>query len=276
MGVTIFDPIWSQRPHASRLTIELLHVLKGRLRLILPRHCLVAEPGDTLLVPTNVVHRDEFDFHNGLEIFMIHFRWKAEKLFFQRVPPRGMPSLPANVKTEIGMIMDHLRSDISRGTEGDRVLAGVRLMTVLLLLLRTAAECKTGRPMLSKQNDIRQARRRLLMAQAREYLEQRFAEPVTLDHIAKTLGVSSYYLSHVFSEESDFSLFAYLTTLRMEKARALLADRQFNVKQVAHAVGYDDSNYFSRVFHRYFGFPPHSAHKLSASRPRPGAIKSSK
>jgi len=266
MGVTIFDPIWSLRQHASSGSIELLHVLKGHLRLILPDRHLNAGPGNTLFVPTGVRHRDEFDLGQGLEVFMVQFRWKAEREFFRRVSFKFLQSLPEDIKTEIGMIIDHLRSDIVGGTEGDRAVAGVRLMTVLMLLLRSAGESRNGGAVFSRLDDVRKARRRLLMTQARQYLEHHYAEPVTLDHIAKTLGVSSYYLSHVFSEESDFSLFSYLTTVRMEKARTLLTEGKHNVSEAANAIGYDDSNYFSRVFHRHFGFPPHAARSLSLRR----------
>ena len=67
---------------------------------------------------------------------------------------------------------------------------------------------------------------------------------MTLDGIARALNVSPFHLSHVFSEESFYPLFKYLSRLRMEKARALLAGGRLNVSEVARAVGYDDCNYF--------------------------------
>jgi len=97
---------------------------------------------------------------------------------------------------------------------------------------------------------------RALMLQARQYLEVHYAEPLTLERIATALKVSAYYLSHVFSRESDFSLFAYLTNLRMRRARALLQAGTGNVTEAAHAVGYEDEGYFSKVFRKYFGVPP--------------------
>jgi len=265
MGVTIFDPIWAQRLHTSRV-IEFLHVLKGRLQLVLPGRRLEAGPGDTLFVPRGVPHRDEFDLRAGLEIFMINFRWKAEKEFFRRVDLREFQSMPLAIKAEIGMSVDRLRSDIAGGLEGDRIVAGARLLTVLTLLLRASEERRSGDRMrhLAKSRNVRRLQ---LMACARQYLQQHYAEPVTLEHIAGTLGVSSYYLSHVFSEESDFSLFTYLTSLRMEKARSLLGEGRRNVSEVARAVGYDDSNYFARVFRRQFGFPPGATLRAPVSRP---------
>lgn len=94
------------------------------------------------------------------------------------------------------------------------------------------------------------------MLQARRYLNQHFTSPVSLDDIARELDVSAYYLSHVFSEENDFSLFTYLTGLRMERARELLQNGQYNVSEVSRAVGYENANYFAKVFRKHFGRPP--------------------
>ena len=70
------------------------------------------------------------------------------------------------------------------------------------------------------------------------------------------MHVSGYYLSHVFSAESDFTLFSYLTTVRIEQAKALLLAGDMKVSQVAQAVGYQSPNYFSKVFRRHFGCSP--------------------
>ena len=78
-----------------------------------------------------------------------------------------------------------------------------------------------------------------------------------LDDIATHLGVSTYRLSHVFGQESDFTVSGYLTMLRMEKARAmLLAHSRCNVSEVARTVGYQDPHYFSRVFKKHYGQSP--------------------
>jgi AraC-like DNA-binding protein len=255
MGVAIYDPIWAQRPHATRRNIELLHVLKGRLHLVLPGKRLSAGPGDTLFVPTGVLHRDEYDFRQGLEVFLVHFSWPEERGFFRRVDIRALPSLPPAIKTEIGMLVDRMRADIAGGTEGDRAVAEARLLTLLLLLLRFGDSRGAGGTKKVRGN-VSDARRRLLMNRARQYLEQHYPEPVTLEQIARTLGVSPYYLSHVFSQQSDFSLFEYLTNLRLQKARLLLQAGSHRVKEASNAVGYNDSSYFARIFHRRFGVAP--------------------
>ena len=48
----------------------------------------------------------------------------------------------------------------------------------------------------------------------------------------------------------------YILSLRMANAQSLLESTQYNITEVAAAVGYDDPLYFSRLFRRHTGFSP--------------------
>lgn len=252
MGLCIFDPVWALETHSSG-QCELYHVITGKVELVTDSGRLSAGPGDTLLIPAGTSHRDEYDLDLGLEVWMIFFSWQAHAEYFSVVTPAVLDEMPATRKAEIANIFDHLRTDVPGESEVDRLVARAHVLTILLLILRDAV--RQTEPA-SDAAELRTRRRQHLMVQAREYLEAHYQEMVSLDDIATALGVSPYYLSHVFSEESDFSLFSYLTALRMNRARALLAEGDRNVSEVAYGVGYENSNYFSKVFRKYFGRPP--------------------
>ena len=74
--------------------------------------------------------------------------------------------------------------------------------------------------------------------------------------IAEHLDISAWHLSHLFSEESGFTLSSYLTQLRMQTASDLLKNTKARVSEVANAVGYEDPNYFSKVFRKQVGCSP--------------------
>ncbi len=251
MGVMLFDPQWAERVHAAT-SCELLYIISGEVELHLDGQRFAARPGDVLLVPSKAEHRDVYDIDAGLQVFIVFFDWTAEAAFFFHVSNHVLRTLPAHRKVDVAALVERLRRDTAGDREVDRLLACARLLTLLMLLLREAQP--------ESANDAAAAhgsrRRRALMLAARRYLDQHYTQSITLDDIANALNVSTFYLSHVFSEESEFSLFAYLTTLRMEKARALLLSGAMNVSEVAHAVGYESGNYFSRVFRKHFGHPP--------------------
>ena len=253
MGLMMFDPVWAERMHVSG-TCEMLHVIDGTLELVMQGASYVAGPGQTLLVPPNTMHRDQFDLDRGLEVFYASFVWPMAEEFFSQVDNDRLLNLPAGTRADLSAMVDHLRGDLAGRSEIDGVVARSRLLTLLLTVLREVVlQSQQSR---AAETEGGSTRRRELMGAARAYLQEHYAQCIALDDVASALGVSPYYLSHVFSDESEASLFAYLTNLRMDKARTLLLEGKRNVSEVARAVGYESANYFSKVFRKHAGCAP--------------------
>lgn len=79
---------------------------------------------------------------------------------------------------------------------------------------------------------------------------------ISLKRVASEAALSHYYFSHIFKDELKITFIDYLTKVRMEAAAKLLKNRNLNVNQIAYAVGYQDPNYFSKVFKRMMKTPP--------------------
>lgn len=88
------------------------------------------------------------------------------------------------------------------------------------------------------------------------YLNENYAEDLSLERMSQIIGISSYYFSKLFKVETGTTFVDYLTDLRMTKASELLAFGKGTVKDVSSAVGYVDANYFSRIFKKRFGVSP--------------------
>ena len=247
MGTMLFDPIWAQRDHPAS-TCELVHVIKGRMNCWIEGKCFRAGPGDTLLIPHRACHRDEFDLSEGLKVFFCAFSWRLADEYFRLVDNAALLRLPAPRKAEISRLIDQLRADLVHHGAGAQLVARSRVLTLLLLALREAAPGVGPAPATNTRHQ--------LMRQAKSYLEAHYAEPVALADVAAALSVSGYYLSHVFHEESEFSLFEYLTAFRVEKAKTLLGEGRLSVKEVARAVGFENPNYFAKVFRKLCGCSP--------------------
>ena len=252
MGDTIFDVIWARQAHPSPAN-ELIHVVHGHVKVRLKGAVLRANPGDTILIPGNTIHRDDFDLAKGLETYMVRFRWQAEADYFRTVTIRKFCKYCSLHQVEIVPWVEKMRTAHRHHTSADIWLAQAYLLTLLGLVYRgiTIARQKSAR-----HEDYGLRRRKKLFEQARTWIGEHYREPVNLDAIASALKISPYYLSHIFSQESDFTLFAYLTELRMQKAKLLLQQGTHNVSEAAYAVGFNDPNYFSRAFCRCFGFAP--------------------
>ncbi len=89
-----------------------------------------------------------------------------------------------------------------------------------------------------------------------EYLQQHHSDRLTLQQCADKLRLNAAYLSAQFSRAVGIPFKAYLTELRIEKARSLLGDPGRNVAEVAYAVGYTSENRFRLAFRKVTGLAP--------------------
>ena len=68
--------------------------------------------------------------------------------------------------------------------------------------------------------------------------------------------LSPAYISKIFKEETGESPINYLIKVRLSKAEDYLKESNFSIKEIAHAVGYEDAYHFSKLFKKYYGYPP--------------------
>ncbi|MCM3005987.1 response regulator [Priestia koreensis] len=95
-----------------------------------------------------------------------------------------------------------------------------------------------------------------IIEKAQSFVNQHYAEDVSMEQVAEWVNLSSYYFSKVFKSESGQTFTDYLTEVRMEKAKQFIANMELSLKEICFLVGYKDPNYFSRAFKRYTGMTP--------------------
>lgn len=90
----------------------------------------------------------------------------------------------------------------------------------------------------------------------KRYMEKNLAEDISLEKVAKEIGMSPYYLSRYFKKEDGTNFKDYMIKIRMDRAKFLLCNHRLNVQETALQVGYSDPNYFSRAFKKHTGLSP--------------------
>lgn len=92
--------------------------------------------------------------------------------------------------------------------------------------------------------------------QIHKYMERSYHENITLTALAEEYHMDASYLSRSFSQKYGETIIAFLTRIRMEKAAELMKDPDKKLETISFLVGYDDYNYFSRVFRKKMGCSP--------------------
>jgi YesN/AraC family two-component response regulator len=95
-----------------------------------------------------------------------------------------------------------------------------------------------------------------IVKQARDFMMENYALPLTVTNVAEHLFISASHLSRLFREELDCTINDYLTRVRVEQAVEIMKRPEFSVAQVSKAVGFQNQSYFAKVFHKYIGVTP--------------------
>ena len=105
-----------------------------------------------------------------------------------------------------------------------------------------------------------------IVKRVEEILRKQFSSDINLTGVASELELTPGYISAQMKKQTGMSFSEYLTRLRIDEAKKLLADTDWKVYAVAEAVGYEDAFYFSRIFKRLTGTSPMDWRRLSMQR----------
>ncbi|GAB2720549.1 AraC family transcriptional regulator [Streptomyces bullii] len=159
---------------------------------------------------------------------------------------RGTPGFVSPVLDDpytVGLVHQVLRA----ADEGNALAADTLLRVAVTRLLRL-----NGGPL--PRRDVRTAGARIA-ARARAVLEERMADPPTLEKLAGEFGTSPFALLRAFRDAYGMPPHTWLTDARVRRARRLL-DTGVTPSEAALAVGFTDQPHLNRHFTRSVGVPP--------------------
>lgn len=95
-----------------------------------------------------------------------------------------------------------------------------------------------------------------VLEQVKEYIDEYYAEKITLEDLAAMAHYSTGHLNALFTRLYGVSIYQYLSRIRIEAAARLLDAGNMLIKDAAAAVGFEDQLYFSRYFKKMTGRTP--------------------
>lgn len=93
-------------------------------------------------------------------------------------------------------------------------------------------------------------------SQFQVWLSHHYMENISVETVAESMGISSFYFSRLFRASYNKTFLEYLTDYRMERAKQLLCSTELSVREISVMVGYADPGYFTKVFRRQTGKTP--------------------
>lgn len=96
----------------------------------------------------------------------------------------------------------------------------------------------------------------LLIARVQRIMAEDYAQNISLKSIAQQLNYNPAYLGRLFRSQTGSSFRDELNLYRVRRAAELLKTSSLCIYEIAERVGYQDTNYFYRVFHDIYGVSP--------------------
>jgi AraC-like DNA-binding protein len=165
----------------------------------------------------------------------------------EEAPPAAFTApLDAGLLGGMSRLLRSLDDPIERLVLGPLV---VREIVFRLLLSNAASVMRAGTLGQHEREPIRRAM---------DYIDQRACERLSVEAIARHVGMSPSHFAHRFSAVASVSPMQYLKHVRLERARQLLLGSGQRAGAIAGQVGYASEAHFNRDFKRQFGLAPGS------------------
>ena len=95
-----------------------------------------------------------------------------------------------------------------------------------------------------------------LIQEAVRYIRHHYAEDIAVSDIAEHIGMSQSWLTKRFKQECGTNIVGYLLDVRIQRAKAMLAQTDMLIMEIACATGFESPGYFISVFRRVVGMTP--------------------
>jgi AraC-like DNA-binding protein len=229
--------------------VELFYCLEGQLRIMIDGKEFLLNPGDISICFPNLVHSIESPGSSRalLSIIPMDFLSEYEKELLTMHPKEAR--IPASrFDEETSYLCKVLIKQV--GSQEDlRITRGY--LNSLIGLLLPKLELINNR-MSSNQDSCK-----LIL----DYIQDHFMEDLTLSRVSKELGLSKYYISHIFSEKIKLPFPAYVNRERVSYAHKLLKNPELSITDICFRSGFNSTRTFYRAFQEEYHTSPLSMRK---------------
>ena len=232
-------------------TYQLLFVEKGKFTIEYRGKTSIAEEGEMFLMDLEEPH-----YYRALEdseIFFYGFKGANSKEVVNHILSQGNGCVIRNKNARLvrNLLKNTMEYYEEHEVEGP-YLASMRIYRLLMYLM--------------DQRDAYRVTNSSPVEQAITYIGDHLDATITLEELARYVGLSSSYFSHIFKDEIGSSPRQYITDAKMNRAKFLLGQTEKTVSEIAYLLGYASGGSFTNLFTERVGCAPKMYRKLMRSQ----------
>jgi AraC-like DNA-binding protein len=234
---------------------QIIYITEGKGNLETGGRTYALGQGSLMVIFPGKRHVYKPDFETGWKEYWVGFKGPAaDKLvsegFLSPERPVFKPGLQNGILSIYESIFEYVRNQgpLYQIRASSRILA---LIAEVLADERLAAQ---------------HSHSERLVEGAKFLMEENIYGEINLNGMGEKLGVSTSHLNEVFKAYTSMTPYQYFIHIKIHKAKELLEEGGFAVKEVAYRLGFKDEYYFSRLFKKKTGLSP------SKWNPRKGGV----
>ena len=147
--------------------------------------------------------------------------------------------------SRVSMLIDDLEKELLKRPSGFEIMATAKFMELIGILSRTYAHMEG-----EEYSGL------LGLSEVISFIERNYTEQIRMKELVKMACMSESALLRAFRNATRHAPIEYLIRLRIRHACSLLHQTDISITNVGYQVGFNDSNYFARQFHRVMGISP--------------------
>lgn len=248
----------SVAPHWHRDT-EITFLLCGSAEYVLNGTHSVLHPGDLILINDGVVHSCDMntaEFSDAVSIifpyeFITQFQKGAGSVYFSLDP-----QLPAY--EELKELFRQLYHTMLKKTEDPFCLLDLNRLVYEIASLLFHHFISNNQPLVRISSD----RYKMRCEDIAAFIDDHYAENLTLDSLARRFSISREHLSRTFKDYMGTTFKKYLTLIRMHHAYQELINTDLTLLDISMSNGFSDYRTFIRCFKEIYGITPLKYRKI--------------
>lgn len=246
----------TERPQ-GRMDYQLLYIASGKAHFFFQGQEHVINEGTMVLYHPGEAQKYFYYASDKTEVYWIHFTGSEVKTLLSSCDlPATENVFYTGTSPDYPQLFRQIIQELQLCRPNYEELLSLYLHHIFLLMNRSLKEGqKTG-------SDIRNE-----IERATHYFNEHYSAEINIEEYAKSRHFSTCWFIRNFKQIVKVTPMQYILSLRMMNAQNLLENTEYNITEIAEAVGYDNPLYFSRLFHKHTGLSPSSYRKQRRESP---------
>ncbi len=235
----------------SHTHAELYFLESGSTTYFIKDSIYVLNPGEFILVPKGVFHHTTNPNSSNIDRILINFdqddiSGKCLNIFLELVDNPHVKIKDVGL-TEIKKILQKIEAEETYARPNFKIMQHLYLMQLFVLISRYRDN--------NYKND-NFTTPLTVVQDAATYITNNYDQDLSLNVLAQKYSLTPGYFSKVFKKYTGTNLTEYICMVRISAAKNLLKTTNLAIVEIASAVGFNDSNYFSLMFKKSTGVSP--------------------